>query len=206
MNKIRILLADDHSLMRMGLAALIASEPDMEVVGEAVNGREAIDKADSLQPDVLILDLMMPKVSGAAATKEIHGRHPAIRIVVLTSFALSHEMAEAVRNGACGVLSKDAATDDLVRAIRSVVSGKTVFPKRIQNAIREESETTELTPRQLEILSSVTRGLSNIDIAKQFGITEICVKKHLQSIFERIGAASRTEAAAIALRKHLLKV
>jgi len=206
MSKIRILLADDHSLMRMGLAALIASEPDMEVVGEAANGREALAKTDALRPDIVIMDLMMPTVSGADATKEIHEKHPEVRIVVLTSFALSREMAEAVRNGACGVLSKDTATDDLVRAIRNVMAGKTVFPKRVQNFIREESESAELTPRQKEILSSVTRGLSNIDIAKQFGITEICVKKHLQSIFTRIGATTRTEAAAIALQKHLLKI
>ena len=206
MSKIRILLADDHSLMRMGLAALIASEPDMEVAGEAANGREAVDKANALRPDIVIMDLMMPKVSGAAATRQIHEKHPEIRIVVLTSFAFSREMVEAVRNGACGVLSKDTATDDLIRAIRTVMSGKKVLPRKVQTFMREDAETADLTPRQLEILSSVTRGLSNADIAKQFGITEICVKKHVQSIFERIGAASRTEAATIALRKHLLKI
>ena len=206
MNKLKILLADDHSLMRMGLVALISSEADMEVVGEAANGREAVAKADALRPDVVIMDLMMPKVSGAAATKEIHDRHPEIGIIVLTSFAFSSEMVEAVRNGAGGVLSKDIATDNLVKAIRTVASGRKVLSKNIQAFMREEAETAELTPRQLEILASVTRGLSNADIAKQFGITEICVKKHVQSIFERIGAASRTEAAAIALRKHLLKI
>jgi len=206
MNQIRIVLADDHSLMRMGLVALIASEPDMKVVGEAANGREAVERADALRPDIVIMDLMMPVLSGAGAAREIHDRHPDTGIIVLTSFAFSNEMAEAVRNGARAVLTKDAPTEELVRTIRAVHEGQTVLPRKIRSFMKEEAETSPLTARQIDILASVTRGLSNGDIAKQFGITEGGVKKHLQTIFAKIGASTRTEAAAIALRRQLLKI
>ena len=205
MKKIGILLADDHTLMRMGLSALIASEKDMEVVGEAENGREAAELARTLRPDVVIMDLMMPEMSGAEATRRILAENPAARIVILTTFGTSAELADAIANGAVGVLMKDTATDDLVGAIRAVADGRKVIPERLLRFAREEGAAPRLSPRQLEILASVTRGLSNADIARQFDITEAAVKKHLTQIFERLGASNRAEAASIALRKQLLK-
>ena len=202
---IRILLADDHSVMRIGLATLISSERDMRVVGEAGDGQEAVAKARELKPDVVIMDLQMPKLGGAAATKAIRAELPATRVLVLTSFGASAEMAEAVRNGADGALAKDAATDDLISAIRTVAAGGRVLPKRLMRAAQEVTEAPQLTERQVEVLAYVTRGLSNEDIARQFGISVTGVKKHLQVIFDKIGAATRAEAAVIALRRQLLK-
>ena len=204
--KTRILLADDHRLLRMGLAALIASERDMEVVGEAENGLQAVELALSLKPDIVIMDLMMPELSGAAATQRIHDADPAIRIMILTTFGTSAEMAQAIANGAVGALMKDTATDDLVSAIRAIVAGKRVIPARLQKLVAEDDPLFSLSDRQLEILTSVARGLSNAEIARQFNLSEITIKKHLSAIFDHLGVSNRTEAAALALRKQLLKM
>lgn len=206
MKKIRILLADDHTIMRMGLATLLESEPDMCVVGEAENGKVAVRLARELKPDVIIMDLMMPVLSGAEATRLIREENPNVRIVVLTTFGSSAELALAVRNGAAATLLKDTETADLVSVLRRVNDGKQVIPANIRAMLDEDTASADLTPRQLTILQSITRGLSNADIAKQLGISEIGVKKHLQVIFTKLGAATRAEAAAIALRKHLLKI
>ena len=206
MRKTRILLADDHMLMRMGLSALITSEKDMEVVGEAENGLQAVELALSLKPDIVIMDLMMPELSGAAATQRIHDADPAIRIMILTTFGTSAEMAQAIANGAVGALMKDTATDDLVSAIRAIVAGKRVIPARLQKLVAEDNPLFSLSDRQLEILTSVARGLSNAEIARQLNLSEITIKKHLSAIFEHLGVSNRTEAAALALRKQLLKM
>ena len=205
MRKTRILLADDHMLMRMGLSALITSEKDMEVVGEAENGLQAVELALSLKPDIVIMDLLMPALSGAAATQRIHDANPAIRIMILTTFGTSAEMAQAIANGAVGALMKDTATDDLVSAIRAIVTGKRVIPARLQKLVAEDNPLFSLSDRQLEILTSVARGLSNAEIARQLNLSEITIKKHLSAIFEQLGVSNRTEAAALALRKQLLK-
>lgn len=203
-NKIRILLADDHSFLRMGLAALIAAKDDMVVVGEAKNGREAVEQARKLRPDVIVMDLMMPKMSGAEATKVICGELPDTKVMILTSFGNSAELSQALANGATGVLLKDAATNDLVTGVRKVAQGGRFVPAKI-HAINEAEPSVNLTDKQRDILESVTRGLSNADIARQFGIAEITVKGHLSVIFAKLGAATRAEAAAIALRRQLLK-
>ena len=205
MKKIRILLADDHTIMRMGLATLLESEPDMCVVGEAENGQVAVRLTRELKPDVVIMDLMMPVLSGAEATRLIREENPNVRIVVLTTFGSSAELALAVRNGAAATLLKDTETADLVNILRRVHEGKRVIPADVLATLDESTASADLTPRQLTILQSVTRGLSNADIAKQLGISEIGVKKHLQVIFCKLGAATRAEAAAIALRRQLLK-
>ena len=205
MKKIRVLLADDHSLMRFGLTSLIDSEKDMSVVGAAKDGEEAVSLARQLKPDLIVMDLMMPELSGAEATRRIHEELPKTRILILTSYGTSADMMVAVTNGASGALLKDTATDKLVDAIRAVNAGKKVFPSHVLKLIRQDAGMPLLTDRQTAILASVTRGLTNADIARQFNITEIGVKKHLSAIFEKIGAANRTEAVSIALRKHLLK-
>lgn len=206
MKKISILLADDHAITRMGLNMLIANKPDMTVVGEAEDGEEAIRLARELRPDIVILDLMMPGISGAAATKAIRSENTAIRIVILTTFGDPDDLALAVKNGANATLLKDTRTDDIIDALRKVAAGEEIIPQSIRNMSDEDDSLTTLTDRQKEVLRSVSRGLTNADIAKQLGITEIGVQKHLKLIFTKLGAANRTEAAAIALRKHLLKI
>jgi DNA-binding NarL/FixJ family response regulator len=205
MSKIRILLADDHMLMRMGIATLVSTAKDMTVVGEACNGRQAVELAGSLRPDVVIMDLMMPEMSGGEATKAIHAAHPGIKIVILTTYGTSAELATAVTNGAVGVLLKDKVEMDLLNTIRFVVEGNQVIPTRLLAQIEEDKAMGKLTDRQMEILASVAEGQSNADIALQFGLSEITVKKHLSAIFERLGVANRSEAVALAFRKQMLK-
>ena len=206
MKKTRRLIADDHMLMRMGIAALFADTTDMEIVGEAKNGRVAVELAEKLKPDVIIMDLMMPELSGSDATKLIHDALPEIKIVILTTFGTSTDLAKAVANGAVGVLLKDKVEMDLVSTIRLIVDGNRIIPSKLLEQIERDNALAALSDRQLEILSSVARGQSNADIAKQFGLSEITIKKHLSSIFERLGVANRAEAVALALRKQLLKV
>lgn len=205
MSKIRILLADDHMLMRMGIATLVSTAKDMTVVGEACNGRQAVELAGSLRPDVVIMDLMMPEMSGGEATKAIHAAHPGIKIVILTTYGTSAELATAVTNGAVGVLLKDKVEMDLLNTIRFVFEGNQVIPTRLLAQIEEDKAMGKLTDRQMEILASVAEGQSNADIALQFGLSEITVKKHLSAIFERLGVANRSEAVALAFRKQMLK-
>ena len=205
MSKIRILLADDHMLMRMGIATLVSTAKDMTVVGEARNGREAVELAGSLRPDVVIMDLMMPEMSGGEATKAIHAAHPGIKIVILTTYGTSAELATAVTNGAVGVLLKDKVEMDLLNTIRFVFEGNQVIPTRLLAQIEEDKAMGKLTDRQMEILASVAEGQSNADIALQFGLSEITVKKHLSAIFERLGVANRSEAVALVFRKQMLK-
>ena len=205
MNKTRILIADDHMLMRMGISALVTSTKDMEIVGEAKNGRQAVELADSLKPNVIIMDLMMPEMLGSEATKVIHDAHPEIKIVILTTFGTSVELAKAVTNGTVGILLKDKVDMDLVNTIRFVVEGNQVIPTRLLEQIEQDKALSNLTDRQLEVLASVAQGQSNSDIAKQFGLSEITIKKHLSAIFERLGVANRSEAVALALRKQMLK-
>ena len=206
MNKTRILIADDHMLMRMGISALVTSTKDMQIVGEAKNGRQAVELADSLMPDVIIMDLMMPEMLGSEATKVIHDAHPEIKIVILTTFGTSVELSKAVTNGAVGVLLKDKVDMDLVNTIRFVVAGNQVIPAKLMAQLEQDRAIAKLTDRQMEILTSVADGQSNSDIAKQLGLSEITVKKHLSAIFERLGVANRSEAVALALRRQMLKV
>ena len=203
--QIRIMLADDHMLMRMGLSTLIDCEEDMKIVGEAKNGRQAVELAHALKPDIIIMDLMMPELSGAEATKLIHDAYPEIKIMVLTSFGTSKEMSDAITNGADGALMKDTAADELIGAIRAIVAGERLIPERLMRQAAEDNITPKLSDRHLEILSSIAQGQSNSDIAKQYGLSEISIKKQVSKIFERLGVSNRSEAVALALRKQMLK-
>ena len=202
---IRIMLADDHMLMRMGLSTLIDCEDDMKIVGEAKNGRQAVELAHALKPDIIIMDLMMPELSGAEATKLIHDAYPEIKIMVLTFFGTSKEMSDAITNGADGALMKDTAADELIKAIRAIVAGERIIPERLMRQAAEDNVTPKLSDRHLEILSSIAQGQSNSDIAKQYGLSEISIKKQVSKIFARLGVSNRSEAVALALRKQMLK-
>ena len=206
MSKIRIVIADDHSLMRIGLKSFLSSVPGMDVVGEAENGEQAVATVLSTRPDVVVMDLMMPVVGGAEATRRILADAPETKVIILTSFGNSADLLRAIEYGAVGAQTKEAPTQDLVAAIRDVAAGKTAIMPDIAQLVDDEPPPAELTEKQATILQSVQRGLSNRDIAKQFDISENSVKKHLKRIFVKIGAATRAEAVAIALRKHLLKI
>ena len=203
---IRVLLADDHTIVRIGLAALLGAEKDIEVVGEAKNGDMAVKEALRLSPDVVIMDLMMPKKDGAAATAELREKLPSAKVIILTTFGASDGIAHALESGAAGALMKTADDAVLVSTIRAVAGGKTVISADIKRLLANEPPVPKLTPRQIEVLQSMTRGLTNRDIARQLGIRQDRVDEHVAAILTKIGAANRTEAVAIALRKHLLKI
>jgi len=204
MKKLRILLADDHCLMRMGLKSLIATEPDMTVVGEAGDGEAAVRLARDLKPDVVVMDLMMPTMSGAEAAGLIRSECPSAHVLILTSYGTAQELLDALDNGADGVLLKDTATDDLTEAIRKVSDGEQVMPDVIAQFVEDNREFRQLTQRQRDMLHAVTRGLSDREIATMMNLSVSGVKHHMRNIFAKIGAANRAEAVAIALRKHLL--
>ena len=205
MKPLKILLADDHSIMRMGLATLIGSDPEMTLVGEAGNGEDAVRLVTETNPDVIIMDLMMPVLSGAEATKRIIAEHPQAHILILTSYGISAECADAIRYGALGVITKDTETESILEAVRTVAAGGRIVPDDIERSLQEVLSSSKLTPRQLEILDMVSRGFSNQDIASRFDISLTGVKKHLQTIFSKLGVSSRAEAVGIAMHRQLLK-
>jgi DNA-binding NarL/FixJ family response regulator len=202
--KIRVMLADDHLVVRMGLAAIISIERDMVLVGEAADGLAAVKLAAELRPDVVIMDIMMPKLDGVAATAEIHKRNPDAHILVLTSFGTSEDLRRALASGATGALVKDSAQTELVSAIRECAAGKKTISPSIARQLKCEMPKTELSPRQLEMLSYVAKGFNNAEIASMVGIGRDCVKAHLSAAFTRLGASSRSEAVAIAIRENLI--
>ena len=205
MKEIRILLADDHSIVRTGIAAILGYEKDITVVGEAEDGEEAIRLARKLSPDIVLMDLMMPGMDGVEATRTIRETLPDTKVLILTTFGTSADVARAIAAGASGAIVKDISKDDLVSAIRRVTNGETVFSPEIEQSTKAEPDVPEFTRRQLDILHSVTRGLTNADIARQFGISTDGVKHHIMAIFKKLGATNRSEAVAIALRRQLLK-
>ena len=205
-NKIRVLIADDHAMVRMGLASLLGTEPDIEVVGEADNGKTAIQKSIVLKPDVIVMDLVMPNMDGTTATAEILKRLPETKILLLTSFGTADGIAHAIEAGAHGAMMNNADFSELVAAIRTIAGGGRAISPEIEHFMEEDPPVQKLTQRQSAILASLVRGLTNDDIAKQFSIQRSSVKDHLTAIFEKLGAANRSEAVSIALRKHLLKI
>lgn len=206
MKKITVFLADDHAMVRMGLASLLGTKKDIQVIGEAEDGAETVSKVLGLKPDVVLMDLLMPMKDGVAATIEILAALPKTRILVLTSAGSSDGIAHALRAGAAGALLKSADFSTLVSAIRTIASGGTMIAPDIQRTLEEDPPIPDLTPRQEDILASVTRGLTNAEIARQFGIRESSVKEYVNQICVKLGAANRAEAVSIALRKHLLKI
>ncbi len=206
MNKIRILIVDDHKVVRTGLKALLSTEPGFEVVGEADDGTAALRETLALKPDVIIMDLMMAGMDGETATREILSHVPSSRIIVLTSYTSSDIIAHALEAGAVGAVLKTADDVVLTTAIRTVADGKRYLSPEVSRLMKREPPIRHLTPRQEEVLHSMTRGLTNAEIALQLGICEARVEEHISAILNKIDAANRTEAVAIALKKHLLKI
>lgn len=204
MKNIRVLIADDHAIVRHGLCALLGTERGIEVVGEAKDGNEAVARTKQLAPDVVIMDIVMPRKDGVEATVEIRAAVPSTKIVVLTSFGTSDKISRAIEAGATGALMKTAEDRELLSAIRTVANGGRVISPAVRKLISTDPPAPELTPRQLEILQAMARGLTNKDIAKMFGIRTDGVNEHVLAILAKLGAANRTEAVAIALRKQLI--
>ena len=206
MEKIKVMIVDDHAILRMGLASLLNAKKDIEVVGEADSGAAALRKAPKLKPDVIVMDLMMPGMDGAETTRRLKELMPEARILILTTFGTADGIAHALAAGARGAVLKNVEFSDLANAIRKIAAGEKVVAEEIQRIIASEPAIKALSPRQRQILESMVRGLSNDDISKQLGISLDMVKEHVQTLFAKIGAANRVEAVGIALRKHLLKI
>lgn len=208
---IRILIADDHAVVRRGLRALIETEDGMEVVGEAGDGGEAVQKAGSLHPDVILLDLVMPQMDGIEAIREIHRNDPKSRILVLTSFSEDEKVLTAIEVGAMGCLLKDATPEDLLRAIRDVYHGQSALnptiARKLIHKLREadtKSPVEELTTREVEVLRLIARGLSNREIGEKLFISEPTVRTHVSNILMKLDLPNRTQAALFAVREGLV--
>ena len=206
MKPITLLLVDDHAVMRMGLASLLETCKDVEVIGDTGDGESAIRKALKLRPDVVIMDLMMPEMDGVETTRRLLAKWPEANVLVLTTFATSDGISHALEAGAKGAVLKNADLKGLLAAIHDVAEGKRHCSAEIEQIMTDDPPVPELSIRQQEILNSIVRGLSNPDIARQLGISLPMVKEHLTTLFAKLGVANRTEAVALALRKQLLKV
>ena len=214
---IRVLLIDDHAIIRDGIRSLMATEPDIEVVGEADNGRDGVSMAERLRPDVILMDLVMPGMDGIEATSLIMASRPEARILVLTSFAAEDKVFPAIKAGAFGYLLKDSDSEELIRAIREVSCGESSLDPRIARMVlqemwaepqpegpREQVPAVEpLTEREMEVLRLVARGLSNEEIAGRLVIAERTVRTHVSNILGKLHLANRTQAALYALREGL---
>jgi NarL family two-component system response regulator LiaR len=208
---IRVLVADDHEVVRQGIRALLATVTDIEVVGEAENGRKAVFAVERLQPDVILMDLVMPEMDGIEAIRRITDHQPQARILVLTSFAADDKVFPAIKAGALGYLLKDSSPEELVEAIRQVHQGESSLHPAIARKLLQElshppaqPQTPEpLTGREVEVLKLVARGQSNQDIAEELVISEATARTHVSNILRKLHLASRTQAALYALREGL---
>jgi NarL family two-component system response regulator LiaR len=209
--RIRVLVVDDHLIVRKGIRALLGTEPDMEVVGEAADGREAVEQAARLRPDVILMDLVMPEVDGIAAIQQIVAGQPAARILVLTSFDADDKVFPAIRAGALGYTLKNAGPAELAHAIRQVYRGESSLHPAIAQKVLQElmhplirTPTTDpLTEREMEVLRRVAHGETNQQIATALGISEATARTHVSNILSKLHLASRTQAALYALREGL---
>lgn len=202
--KITILLADDHLVVRMGIASILSFEKDIEVVGETDNGADAVRLARELKPDIVLMDLKMPQLNGADATMQIRATNPDVKILILTTFGTSAEFKKAMDCGASGALLKNSSQAEIINAIREVMSGKCVMNYEIQHGIEELKSVPKMSQRQLEILNLVAKGFSNKEIADILGVSLETIKDHIKKILVRMGVSSRTEAASLAVNLQLV--
>lgn len=206
---IRVLIVDDHTVVRDGLQALLSVEPGMEVVGSASDGSEAVRLTQELRPDVILLDLVMPRMDGVQAINEIKRNNPAARILVLTSFAENHQVFSAIKSGAMGYIMKDTSADELIHAIRDTYHDKPVLQpeiarklmRDIQNPVPQTQIENTLTDREMEILRQVALGKTNQEIADELVVSERTVRTHITNILAKLRLSNRTQLALYALRE-----
>src|ERR1700677_252407 len=214
---IRIVVADDHPVVRFGVTKMLQNEPGFEVVGEAEDGDDAITQTIELEPDILLLDLLMPRLPGLEAMRAIMTKSPRVKIVMLTSTISTQQIIEALQIGARGIVLKDAVAGDLAVSLRAVLSGDYwIGGERVANLLKAlhelmakaaavpERKTYGLTPRELEVVTCIVEGCSNKDVAKQFAISEETVKRHLSNIFDKTGVSTRLELALFAIAHKLV--
>ena len=207
---IRILIVDDHGMIRRGLAAYLENAPGLELVGEAQDGRQALDLCERVRPDVVLMDLVMPKLGGAAATRIIRQRWPQTQVIALTSFADKALVEEALQAGALSYLLKNVSGDDLVAAIQSAHSGRaTLSPEAVHSLVQPAADHTapgkDLTLRERDVLQLLVKGLTNAEIAQRLHISHSTAKGHVSNILSKLGASSRGEAIAIAIKHDLVQ-
>ena len=213
-DSIRILIADDHPVVRDGLHAMLSTQPDFVVVGEVVNGAEAVDQTAELQPDVILLDLEMPELDGVTALTQIRARDPLARVIILTAYDADERIVSAVVAGAKGYLLKGSPRDEIFNAIRVVQAGgsllQPVVASKLMQHVSQQASQPEgveaLTPREFEVLSLLAEGKSNKQIAASFFVSERTIKFHVSSILAKLSAANRTEAVKIAVQRGLVKL
>jgi DNA-binding NarL/FixJ family response regulator len=209
MRLIRLLIADDHPVVRDGLRAMLATQPDMELVGEAATGTQAVAQARALRPDVVLMDLQMPELDGPDAIATLREQAPEVRVLVLTTYGTDADITRAVDAGATGYLLKDAPREQLFGAIRAAARGESVLSPlvatRVLGRMRAPAEEA-LSPRELEILQAVARGLSNKAIGRQLYVSEATVKTHLLRVFSKLGVDDRTAAVTVALERGIIRL
>jgi DNA-binding NarL/FixJ family response regulator len=201
---IRVLVADDHPVVRNGLAGVIAQQPELALVAEAANGRQALEHFREHRPDVVLMDLRMPEMDGVAAIAAIRAEFPDARILALTTYEGDVDIHRALEAGARGYLIKDMLLTDVLNAIRAVHRGDRVIPTAVAARLAEFTPRTDLSAREVEVLQLVARGLSNRDVAGVIGRTDETVKVHLKNIFAKLGVADRTEAVTLAYSRGIL--
>lgn len=206
---IRVMIVDDHGMVRKGLMAFLTNRPDIVVIGEARDGREAISLCQQLQPDVILMDLLMPEMDGVDAIRNIHQQWPQIQIIALTSFQEKELVQNAIRAGAIGYLLKNITGDELVEAIHAAFAGRlTVAPEVTQSIIMESQNSQhdhDLTTREREVLTLMVEGLTNPRIAERLFITQSTARAHVSNILSKLGVSNRSEAVALALRERLVR-
>lgn len=218
-NNIRIVVADDHPVVRFGVRNMLMSEPGFDVVGEADDGDDAITQTLDLEPDILLLDLAMPRLPGLEAMRAIMAKSPRVKIVLLTSTISTQQIIEALQIGARGIVLKDSVAGDLGQSLRAVLQGDYwIGGERVVNLLKAlqdlqakaesvpERKTYGLTPRELEVVTCIVEGCSNRDIAKQFTISEETVKRHLSNVFDKTGVSTRLELALFAIAHKLVEL
>jgi DNA-binding NarL/FixJ family response regulator len=206
---IRLVIADDHLVVRAGLRAMLGAEPDFDVVGEASTGAQAIELANRLHPQVLLMDLRMPDVDGVTATARIRERHPDVNILVLTTYDTDADILKAIEAGATGYLLKDATREELFRAVRTAATGAAVLAPAIASRLRDRLRgpgREALSAREIEILEHVARGRTNKEIGASLYISEATVKTHLLHIFAKLDVQDRTQAVTVALDRGVLRL
>ncbi len=207
MSTVRVLVVDDHPVVRGGVVGWLAAQPDIDVVGEAANGSEALAAVASLEPDVVLMDLRMPHMDGVAATERIATTHPGVRVLVLTTYDTDADIVRAVEAGATGYLLKDTPLPQLADAVRAAARGETVLapPVAARLVSRLRAPAVDVpTPRELEVLAGVARGLTNAEIGRELFIGEATVKTHLLRVYPKLGVDDRTRAVMVAVERGLL--